>query len=50
MSYLQQYYPGASFDPIGESEGAYITGDGVVAKSKRRLAGRYGVDSITINE
>ncbi|MEU8456872.1 hypothetical protein [Streptomyces griseoaurantiacus] len=50
MSYLQQRYPDASYVPLGESEGAYITGDGVVAKSKRRLAGRYGVDSITIDE
>lgn len=50
MSYLQQRYPDASFRDLGEAEGAYITGDGVVATSKRRLARRYGVDSITIEE
>ncbi|WP_158709349.1 MULTISPECIES: hypothetical protein [unclassified Streptomyces] len=50
MSYLQSRFPDAVFEDLGEADGAYLTGEGVVAKTKRRLAQRYGVDSITITE
>lgn len=49
-AYLSQYLPGASLEDKGEADGAYITGAGVVARSKRRLARKYGVDQIIIED
>jgi hypothetical protein len=46
--YLKDHLPDASIHSLGEAEGAYITGDGTVAKSKRRLAKALGVSSVSL--
>ncbi|MFD9289176.1 hypothetical protein ACFWBV_12890 [Streptomyces sp. NPDC060030] len=46
--YLRQHLPSATIHDLGESEGAYITETGLVAKTKRELAALLGAPSISI--
>ncbi|MFF7581281.1 hypothetical protein ACFZBE_41230 [Streptomyces sp. NPDC008061] len=48
--YLRQHLPSATIRDLGESEGAYITKTGLVAKTNRELAALLGVPSISITQ
>jgi hypothetical protein len=48
--YLRKHFPNATIRDLGESEGAYITGTGLVAKTKRELATLLGVPSISMTQ